>query len=218
MSSNIIYGIDTNSGNQPSAIGAEGDKLKTLSTTQTIAEDRVNKGKGWILHFPSVALNNANTSNYVMYLENTGTKNLVISQVYLGLTQSITNAATRETATSSDINFITDVRINFWRNIDAQVDGTNGWSYASSTVHLENLNHGSEEAPSVTALVGGTSATISGGAVEFCMIEHCGYPTTQLKDRSIILPKGKNICVSFKTPLGNSDMDVTISMDLYEEE
>jgi len=146
-----------------------------------------------------ITLTNAATDNAVLYVKNNENYNLVLTNVFYQ-----TGASTGGSG---------NIIVSLYRN---PTTGTIVSGASAVEINI-NRNFGSSRTLSVDAYKGATGTTFTNGTKALESILSTSTQRIALSAGSITLPKGSSVGIQFRTPTGNTSMQVEFAIACYLE-
>lgn len=174
------------------------NKLSTTSVTQDESNLATIEGDGYNINTGNITLTNA-TKTAVLYLKNTGDKDLVIDKFFYILGASTGGAGNL---------FIEVVR-----------NPTLGTIVSNATPVSININRNFGSNNTITAQVykGATGSTFTDGADALGTIATDNV-TIPIQAGVIVLKKGSSVGINITAPVGNTSMVTQFAMEVYEKQ
>ena len=171
------------------------NRLQTFATSETSSTFAAVNGNAFNINTESINLTSANASS-LLYLLNTDTLDWSVNRVFY-------NA---EVSTGGSGKWLAEVLAN-------PTTGTLVSAGTATTPH--NLNFGSATALNATTLKGVEGSTLTNGTVRVSTIVPASGTRVLISFDSIILTPGSSIGVRLTPPVGNTDMDVQVGINLH---
>ena len=176
----------------------EENRLRTLSTSETISESAARDGDSYNVNTGTINLTSANESG-LLYIKNNGDKDVIILQVgYL---------VGNSTGGTGDLN----AKVIFNPTGGTVISG------AADVDVLINKNAGSSKTISVECYKGAEGNTITGGSDAYLSLLPGAGRSYVINTGSIHLPKGASLGIAVTPQASNTSTDIQIFLAIIED-
>jgi len=170
------------------------NKLFTESIIRSEREEEALLGEAYIVGTGFVTLT-SDTQSSVLYFKNNEDLDLILTKFIIGVRDS----------TNGGENHIRGIII---KNPTSMSNGT------TNNLVINNINFGSSNSINSDSEIGQEGASLNGGVTYFATVA----PVEQLtsEDAATILPKGSSIGVNIIPPSGNTNLQVSVGLNLHK--